>query len=285
MGCCASNLKMDMQRSLDGSIYASKRSRSGSNSSNGSGSASVASGSPNGSAVNSNSSGLGSACSTPQRSSNRSIWSRSANQSRPIPICDDFAEQPTQVLDRSCGYHTCSTSTSSSSSVCSTPSKRQLRCTQEMDNYNSQNISCEEEEAEVPAVGNLEWEMHMMQQAQPIMCKTSSPLCQRRLQSPPVGGSRQQQLQHDPNSRSYHKWRNYLQCTPVHMLHNVSHIPEAIAGQFCPIDFPAFSDLEEMESAAKRYKVDRGHHQEHESRDYQQLRMQQQLTHTISTDL
>ncbi|XP_034112485.1 uncharacterized protein LOC117573390 [Drosophila albomicans] len=284
MGCCASNLKMDMQRSLDGSIYASKRSRSGSNSSNGSGSASVASGSPNGS----NSSGLGSACSTPQRSSNRSIWSRSANQTRPIPICDDFAEQPTQVLDRSYGYHTCSTSTSSS--ACSTPSKRQLRCTQEMDNYNSQNNSCEDEEeqeeGEVPAVGNLEWEMHMMQQAQPIMCKTSSPLCQRRLQSPPVGGNRQQQLQHDPNSRSYHKWRNYLQCTPVHMLHNVSHIPEAIAGQFCPIDFPAFSDLEEMESAAKRYKVDRGHHQDqHESRDYQQLRMQQQLTHTISTDL
>ncbi|KAH8258954.1 hypothetical protein KR044_004337 [Drosophila immigrans] len=269
MGCCASSLKLkDVQRSLDGSIYASKRSRSGS-------SASAASGSPNGSCgsatnsnLNSNSSGLGSACSTPQR--NRSVWSRRSQATPSRPICDDFAEQPSHLLDRSCGYHTCS-------SGASTPSKRQLRRTQDMDNSsnsnscnNSSNTSNSCREA---AVGNLEWEMFMMQHEQRIMCKTSSPIGQRRS----LG-------QHDPNSRSYHKWRHYLQSTPVHMLHNVSHIPEAIAGHFCPDDFPAFSDLEEMESAAKRFKVDTDSRGCHSLRGMQHQH-QQQLTHTISTDL
>lgn len=272
MGCCSSNLKLDMNRTLDTSIYgSSKRSRSGSRSSSSSSchSAATQCGTLSNSSSN-NSSGVGSsACSTPQRSSstrsssNRSIWSRRSQTVR--PICDDFAEQPPTELERSCGYHTCS-------SAASTPSKNvQLRRTQDMD-LNETKSEADELE---PAVGNLEWEMYMMQHAQRIMPKTSSPISQRR------------DATFDSNSRSYHKWRNYLQSTPAHMLHNVSHIPEAIAGHFCPTDFPAFSDLEEMESAAKRFKVDRG---EHEQQQQQQSQLAypfqlQQLTHTISTDL
>ncbi|SPP86767.1 Hypothetical predicted protein [Drosophila guanche] len=124
-----------------------------------------------------------------------------------------------------------------------------------------------------PMASNLEWEMYMMQQAQRIMPKTSSPISQRR------GG---------PGVDSYNKWRNYLQGTPAHMLHNVSHIPEAIAGHFCPTNFPAFSDLEEMESAAKRFKVD-VHMQEEPQEEQEPLYTTSQLlaghTHTITTDL
>ncbi|KAH8404337.1 hypothetical protein KR009_006091 [Drosophila setifemur] len=135
-----------------------------------------------------------------------------------------------------------------------------------------------------PSVGNLEWEMYMMQQAQRIMPKTSSPISQRRGQGLIQAGS-------------YQKWRNYLQSTPAHMLHNVTHIPEAIAGHFCPKSFPGFTDLEEMESAAKRFKVDMEvtfHRQQQQQRE-QDLEMEEPLyttsqllaghTHTISTDL
>ncbi|KAH8396288.1 hypothetical protein KR222_007374 [Zaprionus bogoriensis] len=296
MGCCASNLKLKpTQTALDTSSYSScKRSRSGSRSSRSTQNTQNESlcESEHNSKNNlnaSNSSGLGSACSTPSKPSSRSdshseshssssnnshnhsrsrsIWSRSQTR----PICDDFAEQ--RELERSCGYYTCS------SSAASTPSKRELRRTQDMDVSGSDSLS--------PAVGNLEWEMFMMQHAQRIMPKTSSPISQRRAERSPV--SRSLEL----TSRSYHKWRHYLQSTPVHLLHNVSHIPEAIAGHFCPTEFPAFSDLEEMESAAKRFKVDRGE----EAQQQQQQQQQQQrekptgypfqlhLTHTISTDL
>ncbi|XP_017849968.1 uncharacterized protein LOC108604909, partial [Drosophila busckii] len=172
----------------------------------------------------------------------KSVWP-SPSQSR--PICDDFAEQPRQLLEHSTGYH------SSSSSSHNSPQRQQLRRTQDMAEQ-----SCTSDCSLQQAVGNLEWEMFMLQHAQSFMPKTSSPIGQRR-----------RDWQADLNSRSYHKWRHYLQSTPAHMLHNVSRIPEAIAGQFCPRDFPAFSDLEEMESAAKRYKVD------------------PQLTQLISTDL
>lgn len=175
-------------------------------------------------------------------------------------------------LERSCGYHTCS-------SAASTPSKQApLRRTQDMD----MDTSSSTDELE-PAVGNLEWEMYMMQHAQRIMPKTSSPISQRRDATYSTHNA-------NCNSRSYHKWRNYLQSTPAHMLHNFSHIPEAIAGHFCPTDFPAFSDLEEMESAAKRFKVDRG--EQHYEQQAEQAQAQpaypfqlQQLTQTISTDL
>ncbi|XP_034477632.1 uncharacterized protein LOC117784109, partial [Drosophila innubila] len=186
----------------------------------------------------------------------RSIWSR--NQTR--PICDDFAEQP-NIMDsqlelaingESCGYHTCSSAASTNSSK-----QQQLYRTQDME-------LADETHTLATAVGNLEWEMFMMQHAQRLMPKTSSPISQRR------------DLRADLNSKSYHKWRNYLQSTPAHMLHNVSHIPEAIAGHFCPTDFPAFSDLEEMESAAKRYKVDT-----EATKSLPHL----QIQNTISTDL
>ncbi|KAH8386942.1 hypothetical protein KR093_003710 [Drosophila rubida] len=263
MGCCASSLKSkNLQRTFDGSASASsKRSRSSTSSSVASASCSTTS-----------SSGVGSACSTQQRSQSRSSSNRSQATSM-RPICDDFAEQPTQVLDRSYGYHTCSSDSS-------TPSQQQqLRRTQDMENISSRCSSSSSssqvsDTIEAPFVGNLEWEMFMIQQSHRIMCKTSSPIGQRRA----LG------LEHDANSRAYHKWRNYLQNTPVHMLHNVTHIPEAIAGQFCPTDFPGFSDLDEMESAAKRYKVDRESSDSHYGGMQPQQQLQQ-LTHTISTDL
>ncbi|XP_064538851.1 protein rtoA [Drosophila montana] len=265
MGCCASSLKLDTNRSLNGSVYASKRSRSGS-----SGSGSSNSGSSCGSG-SSNSSGLGSSCSTPQR--NRSIWSRSQTR----PICDDFAEQPlpqlTELeaeheLERSCGYHTCSSDSSTPSKQQQQQQHQQLYRTQDMELANQSQQSSSSSSSSSLGVGNLEWEMYMMQHAQRIMPKTSSPICQRR------------DATFELNSRSYHKWRNYLQSTPAHMLHNVSHIPEAIAGHFCPNDFPAFSDLEEMESAAKRFKIDTN-----ASVYAENYPLQQHLTHTISTDL
>lgn len=248
MGCCASNLKLKELSSLNSSIY-------------------VASG---GSASRSqkrlyssrNSSGVGSSSSgsSSSSSSSRSIWSRSSQ-----PICDDFAEQP--QLDKSCGYYTCSSANSS-------PRKGQendeemegvLMRTQDMSASSRDSTQSDQ------MVGNLEWEMHMMQQAQRIMPKTSSPICQRRdnAQMPPS---------------SYQKWRNYLQSTPAHMLHNVTHIPEAIAGHFCPTSFPGFSDLEEMESAAKRFKVD-FEKEPLEEPMYTTYQLLAGHTHTISTDL
>ncbi|XP_022210378.2 uncharacterized protein LOC111066239 [Drosophila obscura] len=265
MGCCSSSMKikeLTARPELDGSIYLAAGNGNG-----GSGKRLYSS---------RNSSGMGSSSSSCSNSSNRSIWSRSR------AICDDFSEQPQQQqqgseqeqeleLERSCGYYTCSSSAS-------TPTKqqqRQLMRTQDMGN------SSQESTESTPMVSNLEWEMYMMQQAQRIMPKTSSPISQRRAAA---GGD------------SYNKWRNYLQGTPAHMLHNVSHIPEAIAGHFCPTTFPAFSDLEEMESAAKRFKVDvqieeEGKEEEMEAMEQEQepLYTTSQLlaghTHTITTDL
>lgn len=266
MGCCASSLKTDADRSLNASGKASKRNRSSSSSASKTSSNKSKNNSNikcnnnlnNNSNTNNNSnnsSGLG--------GSNRSIWTRS--QSR--PICDDFAERPMAVmeqeLERSCGYHTCS-------SAASTPTKYQMRRTLDMELANRSSSSSNNLNLS-PDVGNLEWEMYMMQHAQRIMPKTSSPVCQRR------------DATIELNSRSYHKWRNYLQSTPAHMLHNVTHIPEAIAGQFCPVDFPAFTDLDgEMESAAKRFKVDT---EASVSEDCYPMQPIQYQTHTISTEL
>ncbi|XP_068139807.1 uncharacterized protein [Drosophila tropicalis] len=253
MGCCTStlNLKTSKLDSLDDSVYmdhqrgSSKRSYS---------------------SRQTISSGLGSACSTPSSSRDRSIWSRRSsspavtsnhsvliNNGQPNvrPICDDFAEQPLELQERSQGYYTCSSSAS-------TPTKSQLIRTQDMNSSTScaseaasesSSASQTDSSPSSPVIGNLEWEMYMMQHAQRIMPKTSSPICQRRCDNDKT-------FELPTRSKSYHKWRNYLQTTPAHMLHNVTNIPEAIAGHFCPTDFPAFSDLEDMESAAKRYKVD-----------------------------
>ncbi|BFG00579.1 uncharacterized protein DMAD_00539 [Drosophila madeirensis] len=274
MGCCSSSMKIKelMARpELNGSSY------------------NLAAGSASGSGKrlysSRNSSGMGSSsCNSSTRSSNRSIWSRSR------AICDDFSEQPQQQqrgasgeleqdLERSCGYYTCSSSAS-------TPTKQQqqqLMRTQDMSNSSATSNDSNESTNSIdgtPMASNLEWEMYMMQQAQRIMPKTSSPISQRR------GGA---------GVDSYNKWRNYLQGTPAHMLHNVSHIPEAIAGHFCPTNFPAFSDLEEMESAAKRFKVD-VHIQEEQEEELMAMEEEQEPlyttsqllaghTHTITTDL
>ncbi|XP_039497940.1 uncharacterized protein LOC120455623 [Drosophila santomea] len=257
MGCCASNLKLKELSSLNSSIYlaaggAARRSQKRLYSSR-------------------NSSGVGSSGNSSSSSSSRSIWSRSSQ-----PICDDFAEQP--QLDRSCGYYTCSSANSS-------PRKGHQKDEDEQEDeeeeegvlMRTQDMSASSRDATTQSTqsaqmaGNLEWEMYMMQQAQRIMPKTSSPICQRRDNA------------HMPAS-SYQKWRNYLQSTPAHMLHNVTHIPEAIAGHFCPTSFPGYSDLEEMESAAKRFKVD-FEREPLEEPLYTTYQLLAGHTHTISTDL
>ncbi|XP_017013057.2 vitellogenin-1 [Drosophila takahashii] len=254
MGCCASSLKLK-ELNLNSSIYL----------------AAGGSGSRSQKRLYSsrNSSGVGSSSSSSSTSSssnsNRSIWSRSSQ-----PICDDFAEQPAAQLERSCGYHTCSSANSSPRKSHQEEEEEEevLMRTQDMSDSNSNSNS-------LPSQGNLEWEMYMMQQAQRIMPKTSSPISQRR------------GMAHLPPPSSYQKWRNYLQSTPAHMLHNVTHIPEAIAGHFCPTGFPGFSDLEEMESAAKRYKVDQDMDRDMEENEplYTTYQLLAGHTHTISTDL
>ncbi|XP_033239168.1 uncharacterized protein [Drosophila pseudoobscura] len=271
MGCCSSSMKikeLSARPELEGSIYLAAG--------NG-GSGKRLYSSRNSSGMGSSSCSSSTSTTTSVRSSNRSIWSRSR------AICDDFSEQPQQQeireleLERSCGYYTCSSSAS-------TPTKQQqhqLMRTQDMGNSSTgsaessdPNESTDSTES-APMVSNLEWEMYMMQQAQRIMPKTSSPISQRR---GAAGGD------------SYNKWRNYLQGTPAHMLHNVTHIPEAIAGHFCPTTFPAFSDLEEMESAAKRFKVDVQMEEQmaidpEEEPLYTTSQLLAGHTHTITTDL
>ncbi|KAI8034810.1 uncharacterized protein LOC128264130 [Drosophila gunungcola] len=247
MGCCASSLKLK-ELSLNSSIYMATGGGSGS-----------------GRSLkrlysSRNSSGVGSSSSTSSKNSSRSIWSRSSQ-----PICDDFAEQP--QLDRSCGYYTCSSANSSPRRDHEDLDEEEkedgevLMRTQDMSEGSRNSIESNQ------TVGNLEWEMYMMQQAQQIMPKTSSPISQRRGNGPVPASS-------------YQKWRTYLQSTPAHMLHNVTHIPEAIAGHFCPTGFPGYSDLEEMESAAKRFKVDID-----EEPLYTTYQLLAGHTHTISTDL
>ncbi|XP_017048346.1 uncharacterized protein LOC108092968 [Drosophila ficusphila] len=267
MGCCASSLKLK-ELSLNSSIYVA----AGGSSSDRRSLKRLYS-SRNSSGVGSSSSSS-SACNSSKNSS-RSIWSRSSQ-----PICDDFAEQP--QLERSCGYYTCSSADSS-------PRKSRQEFDEEMEMQKeqeqevlmrTQDMSRSEQSRHSvqsdQTAGNLQWEMYMMQRTQCIMPKTSSPISQRR-----AGGQM-------PAS-SYQKWRNYLQSTPAHMLHNVTHIPEAIAGHFCPTTgFPGFSDLEEMESAAKRFKVDCAEEEEEQPLEeplYTTYQLLAGHTHTISTDL
>lgn len=245
---------------------------------------------------NGSSSGVSSACTSPSR---RSILSRCSSTptsgqelktrnftliQKEVPtafemlsICDDFGEVlklQQQQENKSYGYY--SESMSSSSGV-STPSHSCLRRTQDT------SIRAESPPLTVsPTPSDLEMEMYMMSRSQGLMPKTSSPIFHRRdvtfdavaVASPP--------------SHSYQKWANYLQNTPTYMLHNVTDIPEAIAGHFSPLDFPAFTDLEDMESAAKRFKVDI--HMVNESDEdevfYQkQIPKPSNITHTITTDL
>lgn len=97
---------------------------------------------------------------------------------------------------------------------------------------------------------NLEMEMCMISNSSRLMPKTSSPIFHRKnitSDSIPISFS---------SSYSYHKWASYLQNTPTYLLHNVTDIPEAIAGQFSPLNFPAFTDFEEIENTSKSLKTD-----------------------------
>ncbi|XP_075157054.1 uncharacterized protein LOC142230287 [Haematobia irritans] len=295
MGCCSStnaNVSGKLDTTLNGYYAATSYQRKGSKRSF---SSRISTGS---------SSGVSSACTSPSR---RSILCRSPAATpngikakttnftltqKDIPhkafemlsICDDFGEaaRMQQNDHGSYGYYSESMSTGSTPS---TPSKTCLRRTQDTSSLREE--SPEPQVTVTPTPSDLEMEMYMMSHSQALMPKTSSPLFQRR------DVTFNAVAQASPPSNSYKKWANYLQSTPAYMLHNVTDIPEAIAGHFSPLDFPGFTDLEEMESAAKRFKVDvQGtetiHHYESEEDEvfYQkQIPLPSNLTHTITTDL
>uniref|UniRef100_A0A1I8P9C3 Uncharacterized protein n=1 Tax=Stomoxys calcitrans TaxID=35570 RepID=A0A1I8P9C3_STOCA len=249
------------------------------------------------------SSGVSSACTSPSR---RSILSRSPPSTpnglkaktsnftltqKDIPgkafemlsICDDFGEG--QRMQHSYGYY----SESNGSSPVSTPSHTQcLRRTQDTSSVREESPE-PQAVAVTPTPSDLEMEMYMMSHSQGLMPKTSSPIFHRRDVSFNAVAAA------SPPSHSYKKWANYLQSTPAYMLHNVTDIPEAIAGHFSPLDFPGFSDLEEMENAAKRFKVDvhgviansqSAYESEEDEVFYEkQIPRPSNITHTITTDL
>lgn len=289
MGCCSSTFGSDSDKfnsTLNGYYAATSDQRRGSKRSF---SSRISTGS---------SSGVSSACTSPSR---RSILSRCSLASQEpngpkaktrnftlsrqnvptalemLSICDDFGEgaKMQQHQDnKSFGYYSESMSTGSG---VSTPSQSCLRRTQDTSlRPDSPLVTI------TPTPSDLEMEMYMMSQSQGLMPKTSSPIFHRRdITFDAVAVA-------SPPSQSYQKWANYLQTTPAYMLHNVTDIPEAIAGHFSPANFPAFTDLEDMESAAKRFKVDV--HMVNESEDdevfYQkQIPRPSNETHTITTDL
>lgn len=279
MGCCSST---NANETLNGYYAATAQQRQGSKRSYSS-------------RISSGSSGVSSACTSPSR---RSILSRSSTASTPngpkaktknftlthkdipskalemLSICDDFGEVG-RMQNKSYGYYYESSSPSSS------PSKDCLRRTQD-----TSSLTCEEQAVAVtPTPSDLEMEMYMMSHSQGLMPKTSSPIFHRR------DVTYDAVAQASPPSQSYQKWSNYLQSTPAYMLHNVTNIPEAIAGHFSPLDFPGFTDLEDMESAAKRFKADIHKSAIYESAEEDEVFYQKQiprpsnLTHTISTEL
>lgn len=206
-----------------------------------------------------------------------------------LSICDDFNDAQLQQLpmdiNGSFGYYS---ESGNSSSVISTPSNSCLKRTQDT-SMTTRPDSPMPAMPLTPTPSDLQMEMYMMSHANGLMPKTSSPLSSRRdvtfdmvaAQSAP--------------SQSYKKWANYLQSTPAYMLHNITDIPEAIAGHFSPLEFPAYTDLEEMDSAAKRFKAD-VHHAVSQSDDDSEMlhdgthvvyrhHKPSNLTHTITTDL
>lgn len=105
-----------------------------------------------------------------------------------------------------------------------------------------------------PTTNDLEMEIYMKSYSQGLMPKISSPISIRKNEKYDVVSAE------TPSSRSYQKWANYLQKTPTYFLHNVTNIPEAIAGHFSPLYFPAFTDVQDFESTIEwydpRYKTD-----------------------------
>ncbi|KAM7347592.1 uncharacterized protein ACRADG_007139 [Cochliomyia hominivorax] len=285
MGCCSSALNSEkLNVTLNGYYVAStdqKRSSKRNYSSH---------------ISNGSSSGVSSACTSPSsrsilsRSSSTSasqqkskIWNFALNQKNVpttfemLSICDDFGEWAKlqgRHGNASFGYYSESMSTGSDAS---TPSHSCLRRTVDTKLHDdSPPVSV------TPTPSDLEMEMYMMSRCHGLMPKTSSPIFHRRdVTFDAVAVAY-------PPSHSYQKWAKYLQSTPTYMLHNVTDIPEAIAGHFSPLDFPAFTDLEDMESAAKRFKVDIHLINESEEDEvfYQkQIPKASNITHTVTTDL
>ncbi|KAL9883084.1 uncharacterized protein ACN427_010599 [Glossina fuscipes fuscipes] len=167
-----------------------------------------------------------------------------------LPACDDFDEidalqqqqQPQQQClqeYKSFGYY------SEDDSVVSTTTGSCMRRTQEI----SENISTYCTAVTSPP-NNVKMEVYMMSRTKGLMPKISSPLCQRRDQSTdslPTATTRR--------SASYQKWVNYLEESPAYMSQNITHLPEAISGRFCPLNFPAYTNLDAMECAHKCYEI------------------------------
>ncbi|XP_055913462.1 uncharacterized protein LOC129947051 [Eupeodes corollae] len=150
-----------------------------------------------------------------------------------LSICDDFQEGCDD--EKSYGYFSESISTSNTSSLSFNPNE------------------CD-----------LKMEMYMMTKISRVMPKTSSPILptkypSRHSPSSPSSSSSstsESALNSATNAqeivdqkRSYNKWKRHLQNTPAYVLNDVTRIPEAIAGQFSPEDFPAYTDVRKCQRA------------------------------------
>ncbi|XP_037932199.1 uncharacterized protein LOC119666994 [Teleopsis dalmanni] len=233
MGCCSSSALEKVNISLDEGIYVKTPERTASR-------RSLAS------RISSGSSGVFSNYTSPSRKSISSSRSNGSKlnispslkpkginfneepkvESPKLSACDDFVDVRVLDLDKSFGYFSDTNNTDSS-----------LRHLPNCEPFN-----------------DLEMEMYMVTHADFMMPKTSSPIFNKR----EIGYAMPSLIEASPASQSYQKWRNYLQRTPTYLSQNITNIPEAIAGLFCPQDFPAFTELDDMERPAKRYKVDNG---------------------------
>lgn len=293
MGCCTSttiNRSNDSNSALNGfDVYTLKHTRSNKRHY------------PSRTSTNS-SSGVSSACTSP---SNRTILSRISpstadnklNNTKPktqsptlirnkklstafkkMRICKDFKQsaqnQQQQQENKSFGYY--SESISSESTTSQTPTNSCLRRTQ-----NTSLIFKYPALTKTRSPNYLQMEMYMMSRSSGLMPKTSSPIVNRK------NITFDTVTVHSPSSHSYYKWASYLQNTPTYLLHNVTDIPEAIAGHFCPFDFPAFTNLEEVKSAVKRLKVDTNlvHENAEELVCCHSQASKSNITNTVTTDL
>ena len=194
-------------------------------------------------------------------------------------ICEDYKEaaqnQQQQQENKSFGYY--SESISSESTTSQTPTNSCLKRTQD-DSLILENPMLRK----TRPPNYLKMEMYMMSRSSGLMPKTSSPIVNRKIIMFDAVAV------HSPSSHSYHKWASYLQNTPTYLLHNVTDIPEAIAGHFSPFDFPAFTNVEEMERATKKLKDDTiMTHENPEELVYchNQTSKSSNITHTVTTDL
>uniref|UniRef100_A0A1A9ULM1 Uncharacterized protein n=1 Tax=Glossina austeni TaxID=7395 RepID=A0A1A9ULM1_GLOAU len=164
-----------------------------------------------------------------------------------LPVCcDDFDEidaSQQQCLQehKSFGYY------SEDNSDVSTPMGSCMLRTQEI----SENTSTYSTAVTSPP-NSVKMEVYMMSRTKGLMPKISSPICQRRDPSSDSLPMATKRL----HSASYQKWVNYLEESPAYMSQNITHLPEAISGRFCPLHFPAYTNLGVLESAHKDYEID-----------------------------